>query len=147
MEINQIASMIEWIDEERRRDKSTILALEERLAQQLDLVDQMQRRLKGVESDQSVMKHETMSAQKGAEIVEHVRLEMLQMLENAEARRLTAEREAERRSELQRDSFQRSLREVTEKSGPIGATAVEHWRLAKRGRSPHQRHARAESGD
>ena len=116
MQINQIASMIEWLDEERRRDKSTILGLEERLAQQLELLDQTQRRVKSVESDQSVIKQETMPAEKEREIVEQLRLDMSQMLENAEARRLTAEREAERRGELQRDTFQRSIREATEKA-------------------------------
>ena len=40
MQINQIASMIEWLDEERRRDKATVLALEERFAQQLEFLDQ-----------------------------------------------------------------------------------------------------------
>ena len=119
MQINQIASMIEWLDEERRRDKTTVLALEERFAQQLELLDQMQRRVKSVESDQSVIKQETMPAGKEREIVEQIRLEMAQMLENAEVRRLTAEREAERRGEIQRETFQRSIRELAEKADRI----------------------------
>ena len=45
MEINQIASMIEWLDEERRRDKALIATLEERVALQGDSVDTMQRRV------------------------------------------------------------------------------------------------------
>ncbi len=119
MQINQIASMIEWLDEERRRDKSTVLALEERFAQQLDLFDQMQRRVKSVESDQSQIKQEAMPADKEREIVEQLRIEMVQMLENAEVRRLTAEREAERRGEIQRETFQRSIRELSEKADRI----------------------------
>lgn len=119
MQINQIASMIEWLDEERRRDKSTVLALQERFAQQLELLDQMQRRVKSVESDQSAIKQEAMPADKEREIVEQIRLEMVQMLENAEVRRLTAEREAERRGEIQRETFQRSIRELSEKADRI----------------------------
>ena len=119
MQINQIASMIEWLDEERRRDKATVLALEERFAQQLEFLDNMQRRVKSVESDQSVIKQEAMPAEKEREIVEQLRLEMVQMLENAEVRRLTAEREAERRGEIQRETFQRSIRELTEKADRI----------------------------
>ena len=119
MQINQIASMIEWLDEERRRDKTTIVTLEERLAQQLQLVEQMQRRVKSVESDQSVIKQETLPAHKERDIIEQLRLEMGQLLENAEARRLTAEREAERRNELQRDAFQRSIRDATEKADRV----------------------------
>ena len=46
MDINQLAQMIEWLDEERRRDKTTIATLEERLAQQTDTIDTLQRRLR-----------------------------------------------------------------------------------------------------
>ena len=116
MEINQIASMIEWLDEERRRDKALIATLEGRLAQQTDLLDAMQRRVNSVESDQVVIKQEAMPATKEQDIIESMRQEAEQMLENAEARRLTAEREAERRIELQRENFQRAIREVSDKA-------------------------------
>lgn len=116
MEINQIASMIEWLDEERRRDKGLIATLEERLAQQTDTIDAMQRRVNSVESDQVMIKQESMPATKEQDIIENMRQEAEQMLENAEARRLTAEREAERRIELQRENFQRAIREVSDKA-------------------------------
>ena len=116
MEINQIASMIEWLDEERRRDKALIATLEERVAQQSDSVDTMQRRVNTVESDQVLIKQEALPAKKEHDIIEQVRLDMEQMLENAEARRLTAEREAERRLELQRENIQRAVAELSEKA-------------------------------
>lgn len=116
MEINQIASMIEWLDEERRRDKALIATLEERLALQTDTLDAVQRRVNSVESDQVMIKQESMPATKEKDIIENMRQEAEQMLENAEARRLTAEREAERRIELQRENFQRAIREVSDKA-------------------------------
>ena len=116
VEINQIASMIEWLDEERRRDKALIAVLEERLGQQTDTVDAVQRRVNAVESDQAVMKQEVLPATKERDIIDQMRQEAEQMLENSEARRLTAEREAERRIELQRENFQRAVREVSEKA-------------------------------
>lgn len=116
MEINQIASMIEWLDEERRRDKALIATLEGRLSQQTDALDAMQRRVNSVESDQVVIKQEAMPATKEQDIIETLRQEAEQMLENAEARRLTAEREAERRIELQRENFQRAIRDVSDKA-------------------------------
>lgn len=119
MQINQIASMIEWLDEERRRDKALIATLEERVEQQVEFIDQMQRRVQSVESDQSIIKQEAMPAQKEHDIIDKLRQEMAQMLENAEARRLTAEREAERRADLQRDTVQRNVRELAEKADRI----------------------------
>ena len=116
MEINQLASMIEWLDEERRRDKALIATLEERLAQQSESVITMQRRVNTVESDQAMIKQEALPANKEHDIIEQVRQDMEQMLENAEARRLTAEREAERRLQLQRENIQRAVAELSEKA-------------------------------
>ncbi len=116
MEINQIASMIEWLDEERRRDKALIATLEERVAQQSNSVDSMQRRVDTVETDQTLIKQEALPAKREHDIIDQVRHDMEQMLENAEARRLTAEREAERRLELQRENIQRAVAELSEKA-------------------------------
>ena len=119
MEINQIASMIEWLDEERRRDKALIAKLEDRLARQSDSAAAMQRRFNAVESDQALLKREALPAKREHDIIEQVRQDMEQMLESAEARRLTAEREAERRLELQRENIQRAVAELSEKAGRL----------------------------
>ena len=96
--------------------QALIATLEERLALQTDTLDAVQRRVNSVESDQVMIKQESMPATKEKDIIENMRQEAEQMLENAEARRLTAEREAERRIELQRENFQRAIREVSDKA-------------------------------
>ena len=116
MQINQIASMIEWLDEERRRDKALIATLEQRVAQQSDSVDTMQRRVNSVETNQALIKQEALPAKKEHDIIEQMREDMEKMLETAEARRLTAERESERRLELQRENIQRAVAELSEKA-------------------------------
>jgi chromosome segregation ATPase len=116
MDINQAARMIEWLDEERRRDKATIATLEERLAQQQETVAVLSRRLNSMESDQTVMRTQVAPNGRDSEIIEQLRKEMLQIIENAESKRLTAEREAERRAELARESIMRPVRELTEKA-------------------------------
>ncbi len=115
MEINQIASMIEWLDEERRRDKALVATLEERLARQASSVDAMGRRVDSVESDHAALQQAALPAQREHNIIERMRAEMEQLLENAEARRLTAEREAERRLELQRENMGRALGDLSDK--------------------------------
>lgn len=115
MDINQAARMIEWLDEERRRDKATIATLEERLAQQQDSIDTLLKRLGSMESDQTVMKSQFTPSGREADVIEQLRKEMQQLLEKTEAKRLTAEREAERRAELTRENLQRSIREQTER--------------------------------
>ncbi len=115
MDISQAARMIEWLDEERRRDKATIATLEERLAQQQETLELLQRRLGSMESDQTVMRSQYVSGDRQNDLVEQMRREMRQLLETAEASRLTAEREAERRQELVRENMLRAIRETTEK--------------------------------
>ncbi len=115
MDINQIAKMIEWLDEERRRDKQMIATLEERLAQQDNAISTLQSRLRGMESDQTMMRESSLPAEKERDMLEHLRQEMSQLIEHSEARRLNAEREAERRQELNREGITRTIRNLEEK--------------------------------
>ncbi len=115
MDINQAARMIEWLDEERRRDKSTIATLEERLSQQQDTIDTLNKRLNTVESDQTTFRAEFVPSTRENDLIEQMRKEMQRLIETTESRRLTAEREAERRSELERQNIQRPVQELSEK--------------------------------
>lgn len=115
MDINQIARMIEWLDEERRRDKTTIASLEERISQQKETIETLQRRLSGVESDQTLIRETSLGSDKELDLIERMREEMRQLLENTESRRLNAEREQERRAELTRKQMQRDVEDLTER--------------------------------
>ena len=119
MDVNQLASMIEWLDEQRRQDRALISALEQRLEQQSEEALVVQRRVNTVESDQAQFRQEAMPAQREHDIIDNLRSDMEEMLEQAEARRLTAERETERRLELQRETFQRAVRELSGKAERI----------------------------
>lgn len=137
MDINQAARMIEWLDEERRRDKAMIATLEERVAQQQDTITALMKRLSSVESDQSIMRGQFASNGRESDVLDQVRREIQQMVESLDAKRLTAEREAERRAELAREGLARSVRELTEKitrlerqSTEVPAIVVERDRLA-----------------
>lgn len=115
MDINQAARMIEWLDEERRRDKATIATLQERLAQQQEALDTLLRRVGSVESDQSVIRGQVAVNGRDVEVSDQIRKEMQQMIEGVETKRLTAEREAERRAELAREALMRPVRDLTDK--------------------------------
>ena len=115
MDLNQVARMIEWLDEERRRDKATIAALEERIQQQQENITQVSRRVNGIESDQSSMRTTFLPAGKEVEVADQLRMETQQMLEQSESKRLTSERETERRAALSRDSLVRPIREIGER--------------------------------
>ncbi|MDX2138368.1 MAG: hypothetical protein SF123_09765 [Chloroflexota bacterium] len=115
MDINQISKMIEWLDEERRRDKSTIATLQERLAQQQETISTLTKRITGMESDQTVIRAQANGGAGSGEMLELFRRELQQTIETLESKRLNAEREIERRAELSREPVNRQLRELNEK--------------------------------
>ncbi|HVU10887.1 MAG TPA: hypothetical protein VHD90_06395, partial [Phototrophicaceae bacterium] len=125
MDVNQAARMIEWLDEERRRDKATIATLQERLTQQQDTIDTLNKRLNSIESDQSMLRGEMSTPGRDNESLDQLRKEMQQMIEQVEAKRLTAEREAERRAELAREANARPVRDITEKLTKIERQTTE----------------------
>ncbi len=116
MDLAQAARMIEWLDEERRRDKGVIAAMEERIAQQNELIGQLERRLNGMESEQSTLRTTFMPTDRESDIYEHMRLEFQQMLESVESKRLMAERESERRAEIGRESIARMVRDLEDRA-------------------------------
>lgn len=115
MEPNQIARMIEWLDEERRRDKAKIAKMEERIVQQQELIEGMTRRMNSVEGDQSSARGQFLPLGRDTELVDQMRDEIHQAIEAVEAKRITTEREAERRAEIARDGIVRPIREVSDR--------------------------------
>ena len=125
MDVNQAARMIEWLDEERRRDKATISTLQERLAQQQETMETLTKRLNSMESDQTVLRGEVSAGGRDSDTLDLLRKEMQGMIEAVESKRLTAEREAERRAELAREATARPVRDLTEKLGKLERQTTE----------------------
>jgi len=137
MDIQQLARMIEWLDEERRRDKAKIAKLEEQLIQNQEMIELFTRRLNGMEGDQAQLRTMFVPAGRDNEIMEYLRGEMTQAVEAVEARRITAEREGERRAELAREAFARPIRDMGERVDKmeraleeVGIARVERDRMA-----------------
>jgi exonuclease VII small subunit len=116
MDLAQAARMIEWLDEERRRDRGIIASLEERLVQQDEIIVQLERRLNGMEGEQSIMRTTFLPVGREAEIAEQMRTEFQQMIEGIESKRLMAEREAERRGDIGRESIARVVRDLEDRT-------------------------------
>lgn len=124
MDVHSLARIIEFLDDERRKDKHTINTLEERLALQSDMIETLQRRLSGLESDQSVLRTQSLPVQRETDILEQVRAEMRTLLEQSESRRLAAEREAERLRALDREGIMRSISQLSDQIEKIQKQAA-----------------------
>ncbi|MDL1921308.1 hypothetical protein FBQ95_01720 [Chloroflexi bacterium CFX3] len=137
MDINQLSRMIEWLDEERRRDKAKIAKLEEQLLQQREYTDSMTKRMNSLESELAAARAAFIPIGRDNEIIEYMRAEIHQQMEVLEAKRISAEREAERRAENAREVLSRPIRELGERldrfdriGDELAAFRVERDRLA-----------------
>jgi chromosome segregation ATPase len=119
MDLQQAARLIEWLDEERRRDKAMIALLEERVAQQADAMIQLERRLNGLEGEQSVMRTSFLPAGRDSELTEQLRTEFQQLVGEIESKRLMAEREGERRQDIGRESLARMIRDLGDRADAL----------------------------
>src|SRR5258708_15656738 len=113
MDINQVAKMIEWLDEERRRDKTIIAQLEEHITQQEETIGGLTRRLNGVESDQSATRGSIFASIRDGEMMDHIRGTIQTIVDEVETKRLNAERESQRRDDAARESLSKALQETT----------------------------------
>ena len=137
MDINQVAKMIEWLDEERRRDKTIIAQLEEHITQQEETIGGLTRRLNGVESDQSATRGTIFASIREGEMMDHIRGTIQTIVDEVETRRLNAEREAQRRDDSSREGWAKAIQDTTaridkieEDSEEMGAARVERDRFA-----------------
>jgi chromosome segregation ATPase len=137
MDLNQVARMIEWLDEERRRDKGMIAKLEEHIAEQQDTIETLTRRMNGIEGDHSSLRSQFLPTGRDTEVAEQLRIEMHQLIEGVESKRVSAERETERRNDLARENIARPIREVGERldklermAEEVGTARVERDRIA-----------------
>lgn len=125
MDNGHFVRMIEWLDEERRRDKLTIATLEERMKDQQGSIDTLMRRLNSLESDNSTLRATSAPAAREPEILDQIRREVAGAIEQLEARRLTAERETDRRMEIARESISRPVRDIADKVTALERRTVE----------------------
>lgn len=119
MDLQQALRMIEWLDEERRRDKNTIARLEEQIKNQQEFMGQLNKQINGLESQQVSMQSKFMPAERDTELMEQFRAEMRQMLEDVESKRAVSDRETERRTEYAREMMSRPLRDVSDRLDKI----------------------------
>ena len=112
MDIAQLAQLVNWLDEEHRRDRAEIARLQQRIeAQSADIVEQARRiqelegRLAGTQA------HMTKFGQI-EHAIQNTKLELTAMVERLEEGRTTGQRELERARLADREMLSREISEV-----------------------------------
>jgi chromosome segregation ATPase len=112
MDIEQAAKTIQWLDDERRKDKKETTTLQERVAALTGENTALTRRLQELEASLAALTGSVQRISKVDAILDGYRKEMTRQLEEIERRRLEAEKETERLRKIEREAINKSLAEL-----------------------------------
>jgi hypothetical protein len=119
MDIEQAAKTIQWLDDERRKDKQEITVLQERVAALTGENTGLSRRIQQLENDIQAVSNGLQRVTKIDTILDSYRKEMTRQLEELERRRQDSEKEGERLRKIERDAVNKSLVELRRGLEPI----------------------------
>ena len=137
MDQAQLEKLVQYIDEERRKDRATIIQLQERVEGLSREVEARQRYSQAVETSLNELKIQVTRAASWPSATEQLRAEFNQLIERIEDQRTKAERELVRTRQIEIESIVRQLNELKREIKPyprvfddIEARKVEDGRLA-----------------
>lgn len=119
MEITQLEQMIRWLDDERKRDKAQLSALQERLEQQMQVIESQAAEIEGLRQDLTSVRTDVRRTEDYPEMIEKTHRELNSGLEalKAQTRRERLEADQSRRSEI--EMLNDMIAEVDKKYRPI----------------------------
>ncbi|MCC6187663.1 MAG: hypothetical protein IT318_01405 [Anaerolineales bacterium] len=112
MDIEQASKTIQWLDDERRKDKQEITTLQERIAALAGENAAFARRLQETETALAAVTGSLQRVTKVDNLLDGYRKEMTRQLEEIERRRLEADKENERLRKIEREAVNKSLAEL-----------------------------------
>jgi chromosome segregation ATPase len=112
MDVDQLRKTVEWLDEERRKDKAEIAALQERLAGAQAEIASNAARLQRMESDLSSTGAFIQKVSRFGEMLDQLRLELTRQIAGIEQRRGDSDRESERLHQIEREGVNRAIGDV-----------------------------------
>ena len=112
MDIAQIEQMVSWLDEQRRRADQDIRQLEQRLVNQMGVIEEQARRIQQLESELAAARAQLAEYTSLQQAMENLRNEVRHMVERLEEERLARERDQERLRAAEREKLGRDLAEL-----------------------------------
>lgn len=109
MDLEQLRKTVQWLDDERRKDKQELATLQERLTSLSTENVGLTRKLHQIETDLASTNAQIQRTTKMDELLDGYRKEITRQLEDSEQRRLEADRENERLRKLEREGLNKSL--------------------------------------
>lgn len=112
MDIDQLAQMVNWLDEEHRRDRAEIAKLYQRLESQTTEIVEQARRVQELEGQLASTQAQLVKFTQVEEALQQVKNEIVLMLQRQEEQRVQEVRDAERARLNDREAYARGISEV-----------------------------------
>jgi chromosome segregation ATPase len=112
MELDQIIKKLEWLDEERRKDKATIATLEERIAAYESPITLLQNQIKDLDAGLAKLSGVHGRIDKFESLVAQYRSEMPKQVEDVEKRREKHDQDVEKRRRAEVDNINKALSDL-----------------------------------
>jgi chromosome segregation ATPase len=112
MDDHQSVKMINWLDEERRKDKVLIAQLEATNAAQQELIEDHLRRIQALESELTQLRERAVHEANLKQMFDGLRAEIQDTMERDAEKRRTAEREAKKQREVDREGMTRAVEQM-----------------------------------
>lgn len=119
MELEQILKRLEWLDEERRKDKNLIATLEERINQLEGYISPANDQIKTMESEMTRLTSQLARFEQIDAALAQVKVDNARAIEAAEKQHMEREREAEKTRRADFDSLGKTIAELRKRLEPI----------------------------
>jgi len=119
MDFSQASKMLAWLDEERRKDKAEIAALQQRVIGLESALTDSARRIQELEGRASALQTQLSRLPQVDKALDRLRQEIIQLIEEGDARYMAAAREAEKVHRIEYDNLSRALAEQKKELAPI----------------------------
>ena len=137
MDLQQLEKLVQYLDEERRKDRALVVQMQERVDALSREVEARSRYASTLESSLNEVKIQLTRATGWTSVAEQIRAEFSQVIERIEDQRAKAERELVRTRQIEIESIVRQLNETKREIKPyprlfdeMEARKVEDGRLA-----------------
>lgn len=112
MDISQLAQMVNWLDEEHRRDRAEIARLQQRVeSQTADIIEQA-RRIQELEARLAATHGQLGRFEQVQNVIENTKQELATLVDRSEESRVQGQRELERARLSDREMLSREISEV-----------------------------------
>jgi chromosome segregation ATPase len=114
MDLAEVRNLVKWIDEQQRKSRQELAALQQQYANQGKEMSSLTKRVKELESQYSTTQAQIARLAQVDDQMDQLRGEIVHLIEGADDRRVKSEKELERLRQVEYDAHSRALAEIKE---------------------------------